>query len=120
MSPNDKRLLFIVAILAFAAFGQVIHFHLNSFQKNILVEEMNVGLAASGAAAAAANLEVSKVNNNPTLTNFMKERERTFKKRREKAEAVCKDLNASSPLYRPRDATIGFDILWDYHYQVCK
>lgn len=57
---------------------------------------------------------------NPSMVQLMMERYQVFKSRKELADSICKNLTADNPLYKPRDGTIYFDILWDPHYQVCK
>lgn len=57
---------------------------------------------------------------NPSMVQLMMERYQVFKSRKELADSICKNLTTDNPLYKPRDGTIYFDILWDPHYQVCK
>ncbi len=55
---------------------------------------------------------------NPSLVTLVTEREAIFKERRRILEEFCTNTTHDSPLYKPRDGTIYFDILWHPHYQV--
>ena len=54
----------------------------------------------------------------PGVVKMMMRRHEVFDARRKLAHDVCQNISIESPLHRPRDGTIYFDILWDPHYQV--
>ena len=67
----------------------------------------------------AATLNPASVRlSNPSMVQFMQEKEEEFIKRKQLADQICQSLTPESPLYKPRNGTINFDILWDHHYQV--
>lgn len=65
--------------------------------------------------------KASKINqqvSNPNMVQLMMERDKIFTDRKNLVNKMCKNLTKDNPLYKPRDGTIYFDILWDPHYQV--
>jgi hypothetical protein len=97
-----------VCLLAFLAFGQMLTFLMKSMDRNFMADSFESAL-----------LESTQMSDK-SLRQFMLEKGKDFAKRRKIAENVCENLKENSPKYKPRNATINFDILWDHHYQVSQ
>ena len=108
----DYRKISLIILLILVGFGRFIHNHsVSAYMKNSEMEK-NI---ASGAAPGVQNFLSTS---SPELIEKMAERKKVFSDRKQLAERQCKNLTKDNPLYKPRDETLKFDILWDPHYQV--
>jgi len=102
----------LLGLVAFLAFGQLVHYNIQSLEGE---DELSPSL--SKGSSLSLTLTASQMSN-PTMIQFLARKSKDFELRRELAQNVCKNLTQSSPKYKPRNATINFDILWDHHYKV--
>ena len=106
----EYRKCFLLTILmVLATFGRYfIHQNTTDFVNQEILQTSERG----------SQLEIFQITSSPEIIQKMAERKKVFENRKLLAQSVCKNLTKDNPLYKPRNETLKFDILWDPHYQV--